>query len=74
MTADDDAVLVPLDMSLALARPLEEKVMCKARTGPSKVTGYSMNECTMHLGHVDQDGNPNAHVDTHSGARWKDKT
>ena len=67
MTAD----LRVLEMSLQLARPETPKVMCRASTRNPR-TGYIAHTCTMHAGHVDQAGQPNDHIDTHTGGRWKD--
>jgi hypothetical protein len=56
-------------MSAALQRPSEVKVFCQANVRSPR-TGYVTVSCSMHLGHVDQGGQPNAHVDVHTGARW----
>jgi hypothetical protein len=58
-----------MEMSIALGRPLEPKIFCTARK--FNRWGYVAHNCTMHAGHSDQTGNPNEHIDTHSGARWE---
>lgn len=57
------------EMSLALDRPSQPKVFCKAKVR-SERTGYVVANCSMHRGHVGQDGQPNDHVDVHEAIRW----
>lgn len=68
MTAD----LSVLEMSLLLAYDETPKVFCRAQARNPR-TGYVAHTCTMHAGHVDQAGNPNDHVDTHTGSRWRNR-
>lgn len=59
---------IPSEMLSSLMRPEGPKVFCNVETRNRH--GHIVSRCTMHRGHVAQDGSPNAHVDTHNGARW----
>lgn len=77
MTLIDPADMInPVDLLRArlsgqLERPTEPKRFCKAQTRSMR-TGFVVNTCTLHVGHVAQDGTPNAHVDHHTAAVWMD--
>jgi hypothetical protein len=69
MTATDDAALARLEMSLALAWPLEPKILCRAQTKPGP-HGVISSSCDAPKGH-----DPSIpHRDMHTGATWKDQS
>lgn len=61
--------LAVLELSLALDHPQQPKTFCTAQR--RNKWGHVTVSCSMHAGHVDQNGQPNAHVDTHTAARWE---